>query len=154
MQLAEDVTGSTGRAVQRAILQVLRGKEPASTLRELIHRELPELSSKLQQVFRDNHARALAISRTETGRANNGARFVQFSEAGIQRIRWRTSRDIAVRELHAKLEGEEVLLGQTFSNGLRYPHDPRGPARQTVNCRCDFDAVLEDDDEEDDLDED
>lgn len=40
------------------------------------------------------------------------------------------------RSSHAALDGETVPLGQTFSNGLRWPGDRDGGADETAGCRC------------------
>lgn len=37
---------------------------------------------------------------------------------------------------HVAMDGETVPIDGTFSNGLRYPCDPMGPARETIKCRC------------------
>ncbi|MBO1302852.1 phage portal protein [Faecalibacterium sp. Marseille-Q4137] len=37
---------------------------------------------------------------------------------------------------HVKMDGETVPIDARFSNGLRYPCDPEGPARETIKCRC------------------
>ena len=49
---------------------------------------------------------------------------------------WLTQGDGRVRDSHAAIHGERVDIGAAFSNGLRFPHDPLGPASETVNCRC------------------
>jgi hypothetical protein len=49
---------------------------------------------------------------------------------------WLTQGDDRVRDTHAAIDGERVDIGAAFSNGLRYPHDPVGPASEVVNCRC------------------
>lgn len=37
---------------------------------------------------------------------------------------------------HVAMEGETVPIDGKFSNGLRYPCDPDGPAEETIKCRC------------------
>lgn len=37
---------------------------------------------------------------------------------------------------HVAMEGERVPIDGKFSNGLRFPCDPDGPAVQTIKCRC------------------
>lgn len=48
---------------------------------------------------------------------------------------WISQRDDRVRDEHAQLDGEIVLLDNQFSNGLDYPQEP--------NCRCAIVPVLE-----------
>lgn len=55
---------------------------------------------------------------------------------------WDASLDGRTRASHRMVDGEIVELGDdrekepTFSNGLRFPSDPRGKASEVVNCRC------------------
>lgn len=37
---------------------------------------------------------------------------------------------------HVAMDGETVPIDGRFSNGLRYPCDPDGPAVETIKCRC------------------
>jgi uncharacterized protein with gpF-like domain len=54
---------------------------------------------------------------------------------------WLSMRDEKVRDSHRAIDGEVRNLGEQFSNGLLFPHDPNGPADEVVNCRCDLLAV-------------
>ena len=45
------------------------------------------------------------------------------------------------RSSHAALDGETVPLGQTFSNGLRWPGDRDGGIDETANCQCSLSFV-------------
>lgn len=116
------------------------GPLPVETL---IKRKLPELTEELARVFGTKEARANAISRTETGRAQNTATLMQMQESGVTRIAWVHSgnpgEDRRIR--HVEMSGEEVALGSKFSNGLRHPHDPEGEAAETVSCGCSIRAV-------------
>ena len=40
------------------------------------------------------------------------------------------------RDSHAGMDGETVRLGETFSNGGRYPGDPNLEHAERINCRC------------------
>lgn len=37
---------------------------------------------------------------------------------------------------HVAMDGETVPIDAKFSNGLRFPCDPEGPAAETIKCRC------------------
>jgi len=87
-------------------------------------------------VFRDRESDRHRIARTEVNRAFNGARFEQMKQAGVSQMEWLTSKDSNVRETHVGLDGQTRLLGTPFGNGLLYPLDPGGSAKETVNCRC------------------
>ena len=56
---------------------------------------------------------------------------------------WVTAHDDRVRGLketdtadHVELDGEIIRLGDTYSNGLKYPGDTDGPIEEWINCRC------------------
>ena len=52
------------------------------------------------------------------------------------RARWMATLDSRTRDSHRQLDGEVVGDDGKFSNGLRYPGDPTGPASEVWNCRC------------------
>ncbi len=146
LQLSEGVTSTTALRVQNAILRVLTGADDVSLV-QAIKDALPDLTEELRQVFGSKDARATAISITEMGRAQNTAAFEQMREAGVTSHRWRDAGDNNVRPPH-QITGEEVVLGQKFSNGLRFPHDPLGPASQVIGCRCKTQVVEQEELEE------
>lgn len=49
---------------------------------------------------------------------------------------WDSTLDARTRDSHAQVDGEIRELDEKFSNGLRFPGDPHGPAAEVVNCRC------------------
>lgn len=56
---------------------------------------------------------------------------------GIEvRARWVATLDSRTRDSHCQLEGEVAGEDGRFSNGLRYPGDPTGPASEVWDCRC------------------
>lgn len=136
IKLAEGVTSTVSDRVRNAIARVMAGSRPSETLRDAVKDALPELTEELRRVFGNKEGRAATIAQTETGQAENGARFLQYGRSGVARVRWIASLDEATRASHAAVNGQEVEIGTTFSNGLRYPHDPVAPASQVINCRC------------------
>lgn len=58
------------------------------------------------------------------------------SASGLVRKTWRTGSK--PRPEHARMDGETVALGETFSNGLRWPADSTGDAKDNANCNCDL----------------
>lgn len=49
---------------------------------------------------------------------------------------WRSAGDNRVRDSHAHLDGTEIDIDGTFSNGLKRPKDPNGRPEEVCNCRC------------------
>ncbi|GAG42373.1 unnamed protein product, partial [marine sediment metagenome] len=70
-------------------------------------------------------------------------RHAGMKQAGVKEKEWLTSRDGLVRTEetsaanHVELDGEQVDISETFSNGLEHPGDPSGPPEEVINCRCD-----------------
>lgn len=62
--------------------------------------------------------------------ATEGAR-----ASGLVRKTWQVNSSNP-RPEHAAMNGETVGIGGTFSNGLRWPGDPRGSAEDNAGCQC------------------
>lgn len=144
VQLVEGVTSTLAQRVQTVLTQELSKATSIADLQAAVKEMLPELEGSLSKVFANRDARAQTIARTESGHAAESARFKQFESDGIQRIRWIAQADGATRESHARADGEVRRIGETFSNGLRYPLDPNGPASEVIQCRCSSAPVFED----------
>lgn len=50
--------------------------------------------------------------------------------------------DKRTRDTHAQINGVEEELRVPFANGLLYPGDPSGPAKEVINCRCGLNVVV------------
>lgn len=151
IQLAEGHTTVLAERVRAALLDGLSHATSTGTLQQLVLEVLPELEESLKNAYGNREARALAIARTETGKASSSARDMQMREAGITRTEWVSSRDSAVRGTpggpyadaqfsHYELDGKVVALGSPFDQAkhpnLTRPHDPHGEAGDVINCRC------------------
>lgn len=49
---------------------------------------------------------------------------------------WDATLDSHTRPSHQAVDGEVKELEEAFSNGLMFPGDPSGPAREVCRCRC------------------
>jgi len=58
---------------------------------------------------------------------------------------WVSARDGSVRSSHDDLDGETIGVNEQFSNGLFYPRDMAGEAKEVINCRCTSIDFFEDD---------
>lgn len=143
IQLVEGVNSTLAKQVREALARALASDSvTASNLQEALAEIIPELDEHLEGVFGSKEARALAIARTESARAANAVRFEHMTANEITSHEWVDSGDDHVRESHA-IDGEQVAIGGTFSNGLKYPHDESAPAGEVVNCRCTTRPVVE-----------
>lgn len=98
-----------------------------------------EIAARINGLYRGlTGARAQTIARTEVARAYNETRWTAMRQLGIDRAEWLTARDEGVRlsPFDHTIDGEVRALGEPFTNGLRFPHDPFGAPGNVINCRC------------------
>lgn len=90
-------------------------------------------------------SQAERIARTSGGGSFEAGQQLAYLDAGITKHAWLSSRDARVRDSHVFMDGEEVEIGEPFSNGLLYPLDPAGAASEVINCRCTAEPIIEED---------
>lgn len=93
----------------------------------------------------DTYRRAWTVTRTELGRAFSTANQIRMEEAadrvpGLQK-RWIKSGKLEPRATHVAIHGQVRDVAKPFdleggAVQMMYPHDPRAPARHTINCGC------------------
>ena len=113
-----------------------------------------ELRKKFRQL---NKSRAAVIARTEThsatGFANHTYHTTVSDSYGIGMVKqWIATNDLRTREAHRLASGQQVTMDEDFSVGgipMTYAGDPKGGAKNVINCRCVVIYV----DKEDDIDE-
>ena len=79
---------------------------------------------------------AKRIARTEIHNSHNQGVMRIYDEVGVEYTQWIAANDDRVRESHEEIDGEIIRIGDTYSNGLRYPGDTNGPIEEWINCRC------------------
>ncbi len=102
---------------------------------------IPEISQRLAKVTDMNEVSAIRNARTMTTSAENGGRIDSYRNAenlGIKMSKtWIATLDGRTRDSHRQLDGETVSdIDGVFSNGCRFPADPRGDPAEVYNCRC------------------
>ena len=131
------------RAVKRGI-DLKWGKQQitkAVTQGILQGRSVGKIATDLQaRVAEMNRASAVRAARTAVTGAQNGGRMDTYLSArrkGIEiQKEWVATLDSRTRHSHRRLDGEVVDYNEEFSNGCRYPGDPRGKPAEVYNCRC------------------
>lgn len=92
----------------------------------------------MQRIPTMNRASAIRSARTAVTGAQNGGRVDSYKAAekmGIQlQKEWMATLDGRTRHSHRRLDGEVVDNDAKFSNGCRYPGDPRGKPGEVYNC--------------------
>lgn len=106
--------------------RIERGLSEEEIIKEL-RTSVPQLTEFKAEVIVENEILA----------ASNYGNYIGAEQSGVytQKV-WRTQRDLLVRDSHVVMEGEERLLSENYSNGLRFPCDPLGSPAETTNCRC------------------
>lgn len=106
-----------------------------------------EVEEMIRTYFtRIKSTRVPTIAQTMTTSGFEGGQQVAYKEAGIDKKKWLTQRDGAVRHTHIQADGQSVEVGAGFQVGssvLEYPGDPSGQAKEVINCRCSMLPVIE-----------
>lgn len=101
---------------------------------------IPQIAKRIQELTNKKAYDSIRIARTETTRVQNNARLDVMKHASNKGLkiskRWLATMDARTRSSHQHLNGEIVGLNESFSNGLEYPADPKGHAKEVINCRC------------------
>lgn len=138
VRVAEGTMSTLAKSIQQHMAEVLASEGYTTTnIAEGIRETLAKLEEAGELIVNQTiPARAQTIAITETGITANFARVGELAASGVERIEWVSSRDGNVRDSHQSVDGNVIEIGQTFSNGMRWPQDPAGPAGEVVNCRC------------------
>jgi len=124
--LAGQVTDTTFEGVKE---EVQEGFQQGESYEQIGRR----INDRYDQI---NKGRANTIARTEAHAAAQKGNLDGYQQMGVKVKIWTAVMDSSTRPSHQMLDGKEVMVGQKFPNGLRYPGDPQGSPSETINCRC------------------
>lgn len=103
-----------------------------------------DIARNINNVSKSGLYNAQRITRTEGHRiqqsSTRDAQYAAKAKGADVVKQWDAAMDSATRDSHAAVDGEIRELDEKFSNGLRYPGDPSGPASEVINCRCTSDT--------------
>lgn len=125
-QRVQHVTQTTKDNIGKIVARGIENGDSTSTI-----------AKSIQEEMQTSSARARLIANQETMTSLSTGQYDMMVKAGAYSKTWhhRTiTRDY--REEHRRMEGETVPISAKFSNGLRFPRDPEGPADEVINCRC------------------
>lgn len=102
---------------------------------------IPQVARRIAQTMGEsNRAATTRYARTAMTGAQNAGRVDAYERAADMGIdleqEWLATMDSRTRYSHIDMDGESVPVGETFSNGCRFPGDPNGPPEEVWNCRC------------------
>lgn len=106
----------------------------------------PQLAASIAGIADMDRRAAMRAARTAITSAHSLGKLKGYERAAGMGIavekRWLAALDQRTRGSHRRLDGETAALDAEFSNGLKYPGDPGGPAREVYNCRCTLVPVI------------
>ena len=96
-----------------------------------------QMGKQLRDYYSDRSTfKAMRIARTEVTQSASFGSLEAAKQTGVVKTKiWISSRDDRVRDSHIDIDGEEVELDGTFSNGCSAP-GIGGDAEETIQCRC------------------
>lgn len=101
---------------------------------------IAKIAKRMQRVANMERSAAIRNARTAMTGAQNGGRLDSMKRAQERGIEvkkgWLATLDGRTRDSHAVMDGEEVEMNETFSNGLMFPGDANGAPSEVYNCRC------------------
>jgi Phage Mu protein F like protein len=83
--------------------------------------------------------RLVQMIRTEVTAAYNVRKMSRMASGGYHFKRWVAHHDRRTRPTHLSVSGTTIPQSQDFIVGgaaMAYPGDPKGPTKETANCRC------------------
>lgn len=109
---------------------------------------VPQLAASIAGIAAMDQRAAMKAARTAITSAHSLGKLKGYERAAGMGIdvekQWLAALDSRTRGSHRHLDGETVKLDEEFSNGLKYPGDPDGPASEVYNCRCTLVPVIGD----------
>lgn len=106
----------------------------------------PQLAASIAGIAAMDQRAAMRAARTAMTSAHSLGKLKGYERAAGMGIdvekQWLAALDPRTRGSHRRLDGEVVGLDAEFSNGLKYPGDPDGPAPEVYNCRCTLVPVI------------
>lgn len=142
-QAAQYVTGSRNRLrnVGNTVYDMITSKTQAAIDSGASNEELKR---SIREIGGFSEFRADVIARTEVvGAYGNGDwnGMQALGQYGPLEKTWLATRDARTRKSHLAMNDKTIPMADAFTVGTKgaqmlYPHDPSGPASETVQCRC------------------
>lgn len=139
------------KAVQRFIASTVAKKVVGITdvtkdkIRSLIKvgeaggESIEQIAKRIDALYLDQIIpnRSTVIARTEVIGASNAGNSFAAEQTGLKLNKeWLSTPDERTRDSHDAINGEIVPKEEPYSNGLMFPGDPTGEAKEVIQCRC------------------
>ena len=129
--IAEKVTNITKTTKDILNKIIVRGQESGTNIRDIAK----EITQKVKGMEKK---RAMVIARTETATTATTTYHNGLEQAGLEKTWWHVGGGKTDRESHLKCDKETIPANETFSCGLKHPHQLGAPASEIINCHCEL----------------
>ena len=129
--IAEKVTNITKTTKDILNKIIVRGQESGTNIRDIAK----EITQKVKGMEK---TRAMVIARTETATTATTTYHNGLEQAGLEKTWWHVGGGKTDRESHLKCDKETIPANETFSCGLKHPHQLGAPASEIINCHCEL----------------
>ena len=129
--IAEKVTNITKTTKDILNKIIVRGQESGTNIRDIAK----EITQKVKGMEKK---RAMIIARTETATTATTTYHNGLEQAGLEKTWWHVGGGKTDRESHLKCDKETIPANETFSCGLKHPHQLGAPASEIINCHCEL----------------
>ena len=129
--IAEKVTNITKTTKDILNKIIVRGQESGTNIRDIAK----EITKKIKGMEKK---RAMVIARTETATTSTTTYHNGLEQAGLEKTWWHVGGGKTERESHLKCDKETIPANETFSCGLKHPHQLGAPASEIINCHCEL----------------
>ena len=110
---------------------IVRGQESGTNIKDIAK----EITQKVKGMEKK---RAMVIARTETATTATTTYHNGLEQAGLEKTWWHVGGGKTDRESHLKCDKETIPANETFSCGLKHPHQLGAPASEIINCHCEL----------------
>ena len=129
--IAEKVTNITKTTKDILNKIIVRGQESGTNVKDVAK----EITQKVKGMEKK---RAMIIARTETATTATTTYHNGLEQAGLEKTWWHVGGGKTDRESHLKCDKETIPANETFSCGLKHPHQLGAPAKEIINCHCEL----------------
>lgn len=129
--IAEKVTNITKTTKDILNKIIVRGQESGTNIKDIAK----EITQKVKGMEKK---RAMIIARTETATTATTTYHNGLEQAGLEKTWWHVGGGKTDRESHLKCDKETIPANETFSCGLKHPHQLGAPASEIINCHCEL----------------
>ena len=137
LKLSKKLEGNTELLKQNVLAEIQRGFATSLTY--------TDIARNISNWGNVDMNRSKTIARTEGHRVQCKADMdcaKVAKEQGCDVVKqWDSTLDRKTRASHQRVDKEWRELDEPFSNGLMYPGDPSGSAKEVINCRCSVNDV-------------